>query len=249
MNEFAYPDRYPYQDRFIAGGISIPEPVGRSLPPPYSETAIYLGRAFQGRRIVIGITPSLILSSNRAWPYLILNPSREALLTSSALGKTSSTETEASHSQASPVNVAGFESAHFFLRVAAITGNWDIWLQTYDEMSETWTDAQQLFSAIGALGTFYAPGGSIGIASQIAFRWYPVTAGSITFSIGVTLKSGLGGSAGGLDQFIYIGGEQVNVNDGYPILEGQEKVFIIGENVELYGVGRVSGLEVRVFEL
>lgn len=224
-------------------------PLRQEVPRDSQYTGIVLARGFQGRTVAIGMTPSLIVRAEMTAPYMILNPSRQSLLTTPALGKSLSNEVVAGNTQATPINVSGFSDVHVFLDITAVVGQWDIFMQTYDELSQKWADAQLGWGAIGAVGTYYAAAGTIGIASKIAFRWAPVVAGNITFSLGVVLKSGTGGSASGIDQFIFLGNESVTPTSGYPLLEGTREVFLLLAGTEIWGVSRVSGLEVRVFEL
>lgn len=216
----------------------------------YYGNAIYLGSTFVGESILIGTTPTLIKRSSYPTPYLLLNPSQSVGI-SQTVTAFNGTVVASGNSQGNPVGVAGYNNAHIFLNVTAITpaSTWDFYAQVYDPVSLSWVDSQAIAIGVGAVGTTYQFVGSFGVATDMAFRWVQNTPlSSITFTIGVTLKDGLGGTAGGLTQTIYLGGAGVSLASGYPLLAGSKEVFIIGENVELYGIA-ATNLELRIFRL
>jgi len=209
--------------------------------------AIYLTRNLQGRTVTVGTTPVLLVDSAFAWPYLILNPSKTTGLTTTVTGF-SGTVSAAGNSQSSPIGVSGFYAGHFHLDVTAVTGTWDIIQQSYDSISGKWFDVQTVFSGVASPGSYYASVGTMGIATDLAFRWNPTVAGSMTFSLAAVLKGGLGGSSAGLSQVVYLGGENVSTVAGYPLLEGHKQAFIIPEGVQLWGVA-ATNIDIRVFML
>ncbi len=223
-------------------------PVDRGSPPSFMGDAIYLSRGFQGRTVTINTTPVLIQRSTFAHPYMILNPSRSVGLTNSFL-ISSGTKVAAGNTQAAPSGVANFMGLHFFLDVTAVSGTWDFFHQARDPGSGNFADIQTIFAGLTATGTYYAFVGALGVPVDIAVRWNPTIAGSITFTLTGVLKEGTIGSAGGLSQTVYLGADQnVAVGFGFPILEGQKYTFVLGENIELWGVAEVS-VTVNVFEL
>ena len=146
------------------------------------------------------------------------------------------------------LGVANYLKAHFHLDVTAVTGTWDINLQSQDPASNNWATAQNIFSSITAVGTYYADVGELGVCTDLAIEYDPTSAGSITFSISCTLKNGILGSGTGLSKIISVGGPGVSTTSGYPLLEGIEKAFIVGENVSVYGIAATS-LTLKVFRL
>lgn len=219
----------------------------RRTPPPYLGTAIYLGRGLQGRAVTVYNTPTLIQRSQYAWPYMILNPSKTAGITSWGLLHAGTVNAAG---QSGSIGVSNYENLHLLLNVSAVTGTWDIVGQIYNPYTSSWADSQTIFSAINSAGDYYGYIGSLGVATDFRIRWDPVAAGSITFSVTRVLKGGLVGTSAGFSQTVYLGNNEVNVDTGFPILEGQHYVFVIGENVDLYGVCEdPSGVTIRVFEL
>jgi hypothetical protein len=242
------PDMWPR--RVHVGPGNIGEPIAdRATPPPYLGEAIYLSRGFQGRSVVVGATATLIQRSEYSYPYLILNPSRSAGLTNSFL-ISSGNVVAAGNTQATPIGVANFLDLHFHLIVTAIAGTWDFIMQSRDPITGLWADVQTVFAAIvGPAANYYAFVGSLGVVVDMAFRWNPVAPGNVTFSLSGTLKEGTAGSSAGLAQTVFLGGnEGVSLVSGYPLLEGQEKAFIIGEGVELWGIA-ATPVTINVFEL
>ncbi|MCL6542098.1 MAG: hypothetical protein K6T87_16195 [Roseiflexus sp.] len=239
------PDLWPrilkgYEDRTIGA---------RERPPqPYLGVGIYLGRAFQGRRIGIGPSPTLIVQSGPALPYMILNPSQTVGLTTT--GKLfSGTVNSAGNTQNTPLGVANYLNLHLFLNVTSVTGVWDFIAQALNPQTLTWADTQLVFSGISANGDYYATVGQLGVVTDFAVRWNPTSAGSITFSLSYALKEGTVGSSTGLSKTIFIGSNNgVSTESGYPILEGHKEVFIVGEGAEVWGISYVP-LQISVFQL
>lgn len=225
-----------------------------SSPPDWLGTAIYLRRGFQGRSVLVGTTPTLIQRSEYAYPYLILNPSLSAGLTNSFTVATLVGVNVAGNTIAAPIGVANFMDMHFHLIVTAVGGAWDFIMMSRDPVNGSWADVQTVFAAVAALPvapatSFYAFVGSMGVAVDMAFRWNPVAPGVITVTLIGTSKDGVAGSSAGLAQTVFLGGnDSISVNSGYPVLPGQEKQLIIGDNVELWGVANTP-ITINVFEL
>jgi len=230
-------------------GVVPEDVVRRDRPPqPYLGIGIYLGKGFQGRRILVTTTPTLIIPAGPAYPYMILNPTRTVGLTTSGL-LYSGTVNAAGNTQDNPLGVANYLNLHLFLNVTAVSGTWDFISQVYDPVSLNWADSQTVFSSINSTGTYYGFIGQLGVATDFAIRWDPTAAGSITFSLSYSLKEGTIGSSTGLSQTIFIGSNNgVTPDSGYPILEGQKEVFVVGENVEIWAVSYVN-LYVNIFQL
>ncbi len=244
------PDLWPRSAREGVGaqaGYGNPSASDRVTAPPYMGDAIYLTRNLQGRTITITTAPTLLVDSAYAWPYLILNPSKTTGLTTTVTGF-SGTVVAAGNSQATSIGVSGFYAAHYQLNVTAVTGTWDIIAQSFDSISGLWFDTQTIFAGVAATGQYYASPGTLGIATDLAFRWNPTAAGSLTFSLAAVLKGGLGGSSAGLAQVVYLGAAGVTSTSGFPLLESQKQSFIIPEGVQLYGVA-TTNIDIRVFML
>lgn len=224
------------------------EIVSRDIAPPSMGDAIYLSRNLLGQTIAIGTTPTLILQSTYAWPYLLLNPSTSVGLTTSVTGFNgiaNDTDTTVSF------GVSGFDEIHLTLNVTAVAAlaTWDIYAQTFDSISATWVRSQAVFIGIGATGGYYAFPGSFGVGTDLRFEFVRTAgAGTLTCSIGVIMKGGTGGSSAGLAQVAYLGGPNVTTTSGFPLLEGQRQAFIVGEGVELWGIAP-SAINIRLFQL
>jgi len=243
------PDLWPRRVRYRAEeGV-----MDRSTPPEYLGPSIFVGKGLLGRVVTILTTPVLIVRSEYAWPYIILNPfnplsSGDSLLSQTI--KASGTETASGNTQSTPIVVRNYRNVHFHLDVTAVTGTWDFYAQTLDLVSNNWADSQRIFSAITGTGTYYANVGTFGIVDQIAVRWDEVAAGSITFSLSAQLKDNIvSGASSGVDRTIYIGpNDSISTVSAYPILEGGEKMLVVGENVEIWGVAGTT-VDIRVFEV
>jgi hypothetical protein len=245
------PDLWPrriHVGRVTEKTLSMEEAVSRREAPPGMGNAIYLTRNLVSRPVTITTSPTLILRSGYAWPYIILNPSTSVGLTTTVTGYSG---TASNGDTSSSVGVAGFQQAHMLLNVTGITGgdSWDIYLQAYDSINSIWADSQALFTGITATGSHYAFPDAFGIGTDIRFRFDRTAgAGNLTCTIGIILKNGVGGTIAGLSQAIYLGGPGVTTVSGYPLLEGEDLRLIINEGVELYGIAETN-ITIRVFEL
>jgi len=247
------PDLYP---RVVREGIMaaprVVEQARRDIPPlPYNTgTAIYLGRGFQGRSVAVGTVPAVIIPGGQAWPYLILNPSRSVGLTNYGDVQNTLTTAVAGNSQAAPIGVANYLTLRFMLEVTANAGTWDFIAQTRNPMSGTWVDTQTIFAGIvAATANLYADVGGFGNDVDLAVRWNPVAPGAITFRLSYVLKEGTIGSGAGAAQTLFIGpNDGVSTVAGFPILEGNKETFILGEGVEVWGVG-FSTFNINIFQL
>ena len=216
-------------------------------------STLVLRRGLVGRTIDIGITPVSIVRAEYLRGYIFLNPSASVGLTTFVTVKALGAEIAADNTQSDSVGVANFSSAHFFINVTDTDGGattLEVFLQSFDPLSLLWVDAQLLLSTT-TTGTFYVAAGDIGIVTDMAIRW-TVVGGTptATFSVGMVLKGGLAGSsASGLAQTIYLGPAGVSTLNGLPLLEGQSKSFFLTENIELFGVGSLDGLSLRLFQL
>jgi hypothetical protein len=120
--------------------------------------------------------------------------------------------------------------------------------QTLDFLSGNFATSQaDIFSGASTVGTFYANIGPLGVDDTIRLLANVTGAAtSATFSISGLFKGGIITPVGST---IFIGGLDVNDTWGYPILPGQEKIFYLLDDVELFAFSPSSPLDVRVFQL
>ncbi len=212
-----------------------------------------IDRGLIARTVAITTTPTLIVQSQFLQGTIILNPATTIGLTTSQTIRTSTVTTTNGNTQSSSLGVANFNNMHVFLDVSAVSGtnpNLDVYVQALDPESGNWVDTQLAFPTITSTGTSYADLGSFGIATNFAIRWEitGTNTPTFTFSVGAVLKDGVLGTASGLNKTVYIGGSNVTVVSGFPLLEGQSRDFFLRSNVELWGVAE-STLSLRIFEL
>jgi hypothetical protein len=200
-----------------------------------------IGRGVTTRSISITNQPTRIMQTSSPQGITIINPTPTIGLTSSfALYPAGTLFNATGNSQLTPIGVANYDSMHLFITVTGVGGggNINVIAQAKDELTGAWVDVQDIVPAgITAAGTYYGFFSGLGIASNFALRWTDNGGGgSMTASIGYTLKNGLGGTSSGTANTVYIGGNGVSQYSGYPILEGQFRDFNLRENVDLFGV-------------
>jgi len=216
-----------------------------------SEIAISLktiGNAFFPRVVTIGVTPTVIIEPNR-YPrgYAIINPNSTTSGVTNLVTVFASTVFAAGDTFSGAFNVSGYGGAAFFLNITASTAaSMQVNLQTLDPVSGNWFIAQNdIFAAAVAAGQYYAPVGSLGIDNQMRLM-VRVVGGTVTASIGASLKPALAAVVAGPS--VFIGPAEVNTTVGYPLVSGQQERFWLRENTALYGIA-VAAQNVNVFEL
>jgi len=217
-------------------------------PPLISGNAIRIGRTLTGQSFTVTAIPKLIIKSTYAWPYLLLNPQRNDGIAESAVATgIVSADTVVTF----PYSVLSYKDCHLFLTITAITGTWDLELKAYDDATLAYFSVQTLFSGMTATTDGgYAYLGPRGIGSYVAFNFNNIAAGSLTYTLALLLKGGIGPGLSGNASIIYIGGPEVSSNTGFPLLPGISQEYYLEENVEIWAVSAVStGLNMRVFYL
>lgn len=236
----------------------------QSLAPEIQQMMVALGdvdqidgipitKAFIGLTVSIGTSATQIVVPDKKRSYLIVNPASETLgSTTDEIIATASTIT--ANGTSAVIDVAGVEDLHIFFEPTAITGRWKIWLQAKNPVTGDYADTQLLFDTadadIAANTESYAYVGSHGIASSARFRYEEVSAGSLTFNLGITRKKNVGSLdvSTGVPRTVYLGNSGVTTSSGYPLLEGAQDFFIIDQNVDLHGVAQTT-TDLKLFQL
>lgn len=218
----------------------------------YVTNLFHLSRPPKNYTVTVGTTPTRIIVPPHEWPYLLINPSSVVGLTNNST-VFSGTVIAAGNTQSSPIGVANFLDAHLFLKVTAVTGTWDFFAQTLipganPAVPGNWIDYQLAFPGVNTTGALYANIGSTGLVTDFAIRWNPTAAGSITFTMGLTLKNSTTGTSVGTARTIFIGGQDVNTNSGLPLFESDKLPIHPGRNVTLYAIASVP-LPLKIFRL
>jgi len=215
------------------------------------SSTMVLSRGLIGRNITVTTTPQMVIDAQFLRGYILLNPNEltgataaGTLLASASHGAATADPT----GNSGTLGVANYLEGHFFVSVSAVSGGAlvTVTLQALDPTSGAWFDVQALVSGVGVSNT-YAFVGSVGTATDIRVSW-SVPAGDATFSVGYVLKNGLIGTSSGISQTIYIGGPEVSVVSGFPLLNGQSERFFLKENVQLWAVANAT-LPMKIFEL
>lgn len=213
-----------------------------------------IGNAFFPRVVQVGVTPTLLIEPNRSPKgYIIINPntSVSGVVTNVAVFG-AGTILGVGTSFSASIDVSAHLGARFILNVTdASAGPSQIDVQTQDPISGNWADAQNdifQFSAGGGnipIGTYYANIGEIGVDDNMRIRAV-IGGDAMTCSLAAILKPGAGASVAG--PTVFLGGPDVNVVTGYPILSGTRDTWYLKENTAIYGVA-VAPTELRIFEL
>lgn len=214
-----------------------------------------IGNAFFPRVVQVGTVPTILIEPNRSpRGYILINPNStiSGVVTSVTVFPVATGFTPGIITSAA-INVSGHGGAAFFLNITATGGATGIQfdLQTLDPVSGQWMTAQaDLFpdavsgGAVQA-GQYYANVGAIGIDNQARLQVTTV-GGTVTGSVGATLKPSLAATIAGSS--VFIGGPDVNTTIGFPLVSGQKEVFWLKENTAIYGVAAAIQ-QVNIFEL
>jgi hypothetical protein len=213
-----------------------------------------LSKGIVTRSVDISSTPVKLIQASQDRSYTIVNPTAAIGLTTDAQLYGAGTVLNADgNSQSTPIYVANYDSLHLHMNVTAVGGApaVDVFAQTYDPLSATWVDVQAISppGGIATTGNYYSFFSGLGINGRFALRWATTGAwGSLTLSIGYTLKNGLGGNSAGTAQTVFLGNQNVTRFTGYPLLEGQYRDWYMRENAELFGVCQSGTVTVNIIE-
>lgn len=205
-----------------------------------------LKRGLFGRTVTVTTTPQRIVIAEYLRGYIFLNPNLLAGATSAGTLLAPATQTATGNSAS--LGVANFLAAHFFVNITAVAGGGtlDLILQALDPATGVWMDVQNLTTG-AVVGSTYVFVDALGVATDLRVRW-SIAVGTVTFSVGFVLKNGLVGTSAGVSQTIFLGGPEVTVDSGFPLLNGQSERFFLQENVQLWAVANAS-LPMKIFEL
>jgi len=213
-------------------------------------------RGIQGRNLLIGTTPIRVIDGRFQRGYILLNPSTGAAGALTSGGTTLVSGLRAAlatgNTQGSPLGVGNYKEIVLFLDISASTGGaLTIDVQSQDPVSLNWVTTQSdIFAGVSAVGTYYASLGTMGVDSAFAINFAVGAGGTSTFSIGHILKDGLPGSPSGIANTIYLGGPDVTIESGLPLLDGQKENFWTRPNSTLFAISAVqAGTPLSVFEL
>ncbi len=217
--------------------------------PDQFPGSISFGRNFQGNAVTVGTSPVLLVNESYSRPALILNTARLTGKVQVVSGF-SGTLAAAGTTQATPLNCAGYETAHLILTISAIAGTWDIYTQTYDSLQAVWYDSQMVYTGLAlTTDSGYTHIGTLGVAEQLAFRFDPTAPGNITAELTVILKGGTGTGLLNSVGVTYVGDRSVSAVSGFPILPNQYQVFQLEEGAQMWGVADVADVVVKTFLL
>lgn len=213
-----------------------------------------LSKGIITRSVDVSTTPVKLIQAAQDRSYTIVNPTAAVGLTTDLQLYPAGTILNVDgNSQATPIFCANYDSIHLHMNVTAVGGApaVDVFAQTYDPLSATWVDVQAISPPGGIVGTgnYYSFFSGLGVNGRFALRWAATGVwGSLTLSIGYTLKNGLGGSSSGQAQTIFLGNNNVTRFTGYPLLEGQYRDWYMRENAELFGVTLSGTVTVNIIE-
>ncbi len=210
-----------------------------------------LERGFLPRLVTVTTKPTILYQSPKPRGIIVTNPQVAIGLTTSGTLLVNANRTGTGNTQLAPLGVGNFGEIKLFLDITAVAGGGTVVIdvQTQDPLTGNWAISQQdIFTALGAIGTFYADIGSFGVDQNFAIS-FNVAVGSVDFSVSHVLKNGLPGNTTGLAQTIFLGGSSgVTTTSGFPLVAGEQLKFFLRENTPLFGVGLAS-ISAKIFEL
>lgn len=202
-------------------------------------------------------TPVLVVDGIYRRGYIFLNPTPPVGLTANGTIFASAFHAALAtgDSTATPVGVASYRTARFWLDISASTGGAvKVDLLSRDPLTLNWADVPgggDIFASPIAVGTYYANVGNVGVDSQMALRFTVSAAGTSTFSVSYLLKDGLPGGPTGLSNTVFLGANSnVNSQTGFPLIEGATFEKYFRENTQLWAVSlSATGTNLTRFEL
>jgi hypothetical protein len=194
--------------------------------------------------------PTQIIVPNQApRGYILLNPAEISGFSTQVTFFASAARAAATYTSSS-FNVSGVDSARVFLDVTANATPLALTInaQSQDPLSGNWATSQaDIFSGNNAVDTYYADIGPLGVDSFMRLQAVVgAGVGTVTFSISGVFKGGINSPVGST---VYIGGPDVNVTLGYPILAGDKYPVFLRENVGLFAISAVNSLVLKIFQL
>ena len=211
----------------------------------YGMDVIPFTRDLATEIITVGTEPTLLLSPPHPRVYIIYNPARIVAPDYAIVNLFDGETDSAGDTTAEPIGVTGYKNCHLHLTVRSISGTWKFAQLVLDPYTSEWAEVQ-VFRTVDSTGAYYDYFENFGIATDIAFRWYPETSGTINFALTITLKEGVGGIA--VERTVYLGGRNVTVDTGYPLMESQKVGILPAQNLEIWAVAKVETY-VKVYRL
>ena len=258
---------YQHIDRGLGGLGQSTSPLGPSIGsgPSKNEIVELIKQTASGSLAVLKrniVARSITLAANVAQQvifnqlplrgFIVLNPASALAGGITSFGTVLASAARvvgSSNTQLSSLGVANFSDLHLFLNVSNIAagGTVTIDAQAVDPVSSNWANTQRVFDAIAATGTYYGELGQLGCTTDFAIN-ATVATNTVTFSVGYVLKNGLPGTSTGGLRTIYLGGPNVTIVSGLPLLEGQSWTFYMDENVQLWAISP-SNVLLNIFEM
>ena len=214
-------------------------PLGDALP---------LTRSLICRNYTVTTTRQRLIRTTHDWPYLISNPQRARGL---AEAVNTSGVTTVQVARAFPYSTQNYEHAHLFFTVTAITGTWDLSLQSYDTATAQYFTTQVLSAGMTTTANSqYFLLGPRSLSGFIAFLLNPTAAGTLSYTFSLLFTNGNGVGLTGTSDIVYLGGPNVTTSTGFPLLPDTSRAFAIKGNVDLWAISSLSaGLTTSVFTL
>lgn len=211
----------------------------------YGMDVIPFTRDLATEIVTVGTEPTLLLSPPHPRVYIIYNPARIAAPDYAIINLFDGETDSAGDTTADPIGVTGYKNCHLHLTVRSITGTWKFAQLALDPYTSEWAEVQ-VFRTVDSAGTYYNFFENFGIVTDLAFKWYPETSGTINFALTITLKEGVGGIA--VERTVYLGGRNVTVDTGYPLLESQKVGILPAQNLEIWAVAKIE-TPVKIYRL
>lgn len=214
-------------------------------------STVALERGFNSRQIAVGTNPVQVVDGRFLRGYIFLNPTPSTGLTTTGTLKSSGTHASGAsgNTQATPLGVANYRNVTIFVRITAGTGTVAIDTQSQDPIGGDWATVTPNFMVVSGVGTYHGFVGNLGVDTDFAVAWSVTGGAGTTFEINFVAKDGLPGSGAGVANTIFLGGENVNSTNGYPLREGDKLEKFFRPNATLYAVTAGPTLTLMVFDL
>ena len=219
---------------------------------------VTFGKTAITRQVLVGTTPTLLITTSRPMAYILTNPA--STITSTVITTTATVEqiilglaARMGINQVTPfIDTTNYTDIHLYLTIQSITGNSKLTVEflEQDTLGNPYISTVE-WKNLNTLGNRYTVLQTFGVGRRFAVRWSVSGTGSITFAINAVLKKPLiinSVTSGGAAGLILIGNAGVTTSSGFALVPGERFLTTMPENTKMFGIAE-SPLPIHILEM